>query len=264
MHSILSIIRSFIKNHHLIIEMAKRDLMVINKGSLLGCLWLILAPLIQTGTYVIIVSYIFGTKLSLGVGPLDYSLYVLGGMIPWQIITRSLAEAPMQIRDRMELVKQVIYPIETIPLTSLLVSSITSFISFIIFISLSSITNNLSWGMLLFPLPLALLLIFVLGISWICSIVGIFLKDLREIITIIMGLIVYISPVIASPEMVGHDIWKIILLNPLSHIIICFRDTYYSTFHPFSWMIFTGLSLSSFLLGAWIINKTKLMINQYI
>ena len=259
-----SIILSFFQNRELIVEMAKRDLKMINKGAFLGYIWLILSPLIQTAAYVIIVSFVFRSHLGEGSEKTDYALYVLGGMIPWQIITKSLATAPTQIRDRMELVKQVIYPIETLPLTGLVVTSFGALVSLVIFLFLNIVCGKLTWGILLFPVPTVLLILLILGISWIFSIVGIFFKDLREMVSIVLGLLVYLSPVVSSPEMVGGKMWKLILLNPLSHIVICFRDIYYLEFHQLSWIIFIMMASVSFIVGSWVINHTKILINQYI
>lgn len=245
-------------------EMAKRDLIMLNKGAFIGYAWLVLQPLILTLAYVLIVSFILGSRLNSDSGVFDYGLYVLGGMIPWQIVTKMLADAPSQLYSRMELIKQVIYPIETLPLTSLLVISFGSFISLIIFILLGIFSTNLSMGILLFPIPFIFLAIFTIGMSWIFSIVGIFIKDLKEITTVILGLMVYATPVIASPELVGERVWALIMLNPLSHIVICFRDVYYLEFNLLSWLIFILMSLFSFVFGALVISKAKLHINQYI
>ncbi len=255
---------SFITNRELIWEMAKRDLKMINKGAFLGYIWLILGPLVQTAAYVVIVSFVFRSRLGVDSGPLDYALYVLGGMVPWQIITRSLQEAPTQIRDRMELVKQVIYPIETLPLTSLIVSSFSALMTMVIFLVLNFFYGTATLGLLLIPIPAFLLIIMILGISWIFSVVGVFFKDLREMVAILIGLLVYLSPVVASPEMVGETVWRYIMFNPLSHIVICFRDIYYLQFHPWSWLIFILMAALSFILGGWVINRTKVLINQYI
>ncbi len=259
-----SSLQMFLTNRELIWEMAIRDLKMINKGAFLGYIWIFLGPLIQTAAYVVIVSFVFRTRLGAESGPLDYSLYVLGGMVPWQIITKSLAEAPTQIRDRMELVKQVIYPIETLPLTSLIVSSFGSLMTMAIFLVLSLVNGTATLGFLLLPLPVFLLVAMVLGISWVFSVVGVFFKDLREMVVILIGLLVYLSPVIASPEIVGERMWRFILLNPLSHIIICFRDVYYLQFHPLSWAVFALMAAACFFLGNWVINRTKILINQYI
>lgn len=264
MHSIKETYLSLFKNRELIWEMAKRDMKGMNKGAFLGYFWLVLGPLIQVGVYVFIVSFIFGSRLGENSGPFDYAVYVLSGMIPWQIVTRSLQEAPMQLRERMEMIKQVIYPIETLPFTSLIASSMGALVSFLIFFGLNLYSGSLEWSYLLMPIPLALLVLFILGVSWAFSIIGVFFKDLREIVSVGLNLLVYVSPVVATEAMLGAERWQYILLNPLSHIVICFRDIYYAQFHPLSWAVFAAMALAAFLLGGWIITRTKLMINEYI
>jgi lipopolysaccharide transport system permease protein len=253
-----------IQHRELIWEMTLRDLKGMHQGSLLGYLWLVISPLIQVASYVLVVSFIFKSRLGEGSGPFDYALYVLSGMVPWQIMTRSLQEAPSLIRERMELVKQVIYPIETLPLNALLVGSVGSLVSFAIFFILTALTGGLRWTYLLLPLPFLLLLILLLGTSWLFSIGGVLLKDLREIVSVLLGLLVFLSPVVASEAMVGPSIWRYILLNPLTHVVICFRDVFGATFHLSSWIIFSAMSLISFVAGGWVISRTKVLINEYI
>lgn len=258
-----SIVLSIIRNREMALEMARRDLKALNKGSFLGYAWLVISPLVQVAAYIVIVSFFTRSK-NPDSGLFDYALYVLSGMIPWQIMTKSLQEAPTLVRERIELVKQVIYPIETLPLTSLIVGCFGSIITFAIFLALSIINGSIVWTYLFLPIPLFFLVIFVLGIDWIFSIVGVVIKDLKEFVIVALGLIVYLSPVVANEAMVGSQLWFYITLNPLSHIIICFRDVFWATFHPWSWIIFMMMSGVAFIVGGWMTAKTKLLINEYI
>jgi len=255
---------SIIQNKQLVWEMAKRDLKGTNAGSILGILWLVLNPLLQTTVYVVIVSVVFRTRLGQSNGLFDYALYVLSGMIPWQIMMKSLQESPSIIRDRIDLVKQVIYPIETLPMTSIIVGSFGALINLLILMLLYSATLNIKWSIIFIPIPFILLVLFLLGIAWIFSIAGVLLKDLREIVNVLLNLMVYISPVLIVQDMVSPKIWTYILYNPLAHIIICFRDVFQTTFHPVSWACFVSLTFISFLLGAWVITRAKILINEYI
>jgi len=244
--------------------MTVRNLAGTSKGAVLGFLWIAISPLIQVTAYVIIISFVFRARVGGDSGPFDYTIFVLSGMIPWQIINRSICEAPMLIRSNPELVKQVIYPIETLPLTNLLVGSFGGAVNFIVFLILYAMAGKLEWTLVFLPLHLFFLLIFLLGISWIFSIAGVIFKDLREIVSVMMTLLIYFSPVIISGSMVGEKVWTFILLNPLSHIIISFRDVLWGSFHPWSWLIFLIMSMGIFILGHSMITKAKKLINEYI
>jgi len=261
---VLKTIFSIWENRELIWEMAFRDLKGTNKGAILGFLWVGISPLIQVAAYVTIVSFIFRVKLNSNAGPFDYALYVLSGMIPWQVMTRSISEAPMLIRSNTEIVKQVIYPIETFPLTNLLVGSFGGLVNLIVFLALFLIAGHVKWTLIFLPLPIFFLLLFILGISWIFSVTGVILKDLREMVTVILMLMVYFSPVLISDSMVRGSIWQLIIFNPLSHIIISFRDVFWGSFHFWSWVIFLCMSITAFLLGSLVITKAKRIISEYI
>lgn len=243
--------------------MSLKDLKSLNKGAILGMLWVILNPLILVGAYVIIVSFVFKVKGS-GDSHFDYAIYVLSGMIPWQLITRSLQAAPVLVRQKMEIVKQVIFPIEVLPLTTLASTFVGLSVSLIIFLFLSLFNGSIQLTWLLLPIPLFFLILFIVGVSWAFSIIGVIVKDLKEIISVTLGLLVYLSPVIAKKDMVGEKVWDLIYLNPLTHPVICFRDIFYADFHLNSWIFFILMSLLSFFIGAIIINKTKVLINEYI
>ena len=158
----------------------------------------------------------------------------------------------------------MIYPIETLPLSSLLAGSVGSFVSFLIFLVLSIITGSVRWTFLLLPIPVALLVLFVLGVSWVFMIAGVLVKDLREIVFVILGLTVYVSPVIIQESTVSPALWRLITLNPLAHVVICFRDVYNAQFHGMSWTVFTAMTVISFVVGGWVITKAKIKINEYI
>ena len=261
---LLNPVLSLVKNRELVRETAIRELKSLNKGSALGNLWLFLRPLLQTGAYVIIVAYVFKMRLRPDSSPLDYATYVLSGMVPWQLVVQAIAASPSLVRGQVTLVKQVVYPIETLPLTNLAVAMFTSLVTFGLYLLLALKTGTLQWTCLLLPIPFLLFVIFTIGISWILMMLGVLFKDLREVVSIIVSLLVFMSPVLTSRQMVGDATWRFILCNPLAHIIICFRDVFNSEYHPTSWLIFVAMAFSTLLVGGYVVSRTRLMVNEYI
>jgi lipopolysaccharide transport system permease protein len=220
--------------------------------------------LIQVAAYVVIVSYVFGARLGPAAGPLDYALYVLSGLVAWQAVQRTLEEAPSLIRERMEVLKQVIYPVETLPVTTMLACGLGPGVALAVYLVLAAFTGQLPPSAILLPVPIVLLVFLMLGLSYLFMIAGVLLKDLREVVSVVLGLMVYFSPVLVSKEMVGERIWSLILLNPLAHVVICFRDVLRAEFHAASWIVFALFAAVAFMIGAYLINRTKLMINEYL
>lgn len=260
----LSLAKSLIDKWPFAQAMASRELRGLNKGAMLGMAWLVLRPFIQVGAYVTIVSFVFNARLSPGAGTFDYALYVLAGLFGWHILQRSLEDSTSLIRDRMEILKQVAYPIETLPVTAFLISAIGPAVLLAVYLIFAGLSGRLSLSILLLPAALALLMAMLLGLSWLFMVVGVVLKDLREVISMLMALLIYFSPVLLSESMVSVPLWRMILLNPLSHVILSFRDVLQGGFHPESWAIFFVLSLISLAIGGLVITRAKVKINEYI
>jgi homopolymeric O-antigen transport system permease protein len=251
------------QHRELIWEMALRDLKGLNKGAVLGYLWVFILPLVQVITYVLVGFLIMRGRTGTA-DPLVYTAYVLAGMVPWQMLTRALSDGPSLVRDKMELLKQVIYPIETLPVTKLVVTAIGPGIMLAAYLVLAAALGLWQWTLVLLPVPIAMLVLLCVGLSWLFSILGVLIKDLPQIIAVVLGFLVYLSPVVITPDAVPPWLWRFILLNPLAHVVICFRDVFDGTFHPVSWAVFAAFTGLSFLSGAWVIHRMKLRINEYI
>lgn len=258
------VVSSLFKHRRFAFAMAAREFRSANRGALLGYGWLVLRPFIQVAAYVAIITYVFEVRLGLGAGRFEYVLYVLSGLVAWQALQRALEDAPSLIRDRIEMLKQTVYPLETLPLSTLITSSLGPAIGMLVYLVVAIFTESLAWSVLLLPIPIVLFAILALGMSWIMMIAGVVLKDLREIVSVIMGLLVFFSPVIITEEMVGERLWNILLLNPIAHVVISFRDVFTGEFHFLSWVVFSSSAALAFLLGAIIITRMKLLINEYI
>jgi lipopolysaccharide transport system permease protein len=245
-------------------EMAKRELMVSNKGALLGIAWLLIRPFIQVAALVVVVSFVFGVRFEHAGGRFGYAVYVLAGMVPWQILSKALEEAPSLVRDRVEILKQVVYPLEILPVTSLLSAMIGPSIAFVVYVLLAAINGGLHWSILLVPIPMLLLFAFVLGSAWALMMVGVLLKDLREITSVILGLLVYMSPVVMSEQMTGPAMWSLLQFNPFFHVIASFRDVFDATFHPVSWIIFAAMTVAALALGIFVLDRARALLNELI
>lgn len=245
-------------------EMAKRELMLSNKGALLGVTWLIIRPFVQVAALVVVVAVVFRVHLGQNGGRFDYALYVLAGMVPWQILAKSLEEAPSLVRTRVEILKQVIYPLEILPITSLISALIGPTVALAVYLMLAGISGNLHWTVLLLPIPALLLFAFLLGCAWTLMIPGVLLKDLREVVGVFLGLLIYLSPVVLSEKIAGPRIWHALQFNPLFHVVECFRDVFDGKFHAVSWIVFVSMTFVALALGTFVLNRARAILNELI
>ncbi len=261
---LLDVLRVLFKYWSFSLAMALRDIKAVNKGAVFGIFWLVIRPLIQVLVLVVIVTQIFKVRSGVALDASEYGLHVLSGIIIWQALQRPLEEAPSLIRERMEILKQIVYPVITLPVTALVRGALAPAVGLSVYVLLAGFSGKLSWTIIFLPVPIILLFIMALGASWVMMIIGVVLKDLREIVAVLLGMLMYLSPVLLSEDMVGEKVWGYILLNPLAHIVIAFRDVLSGNLHILSWAIFILIAIGCFLIGAVLINKMKIAINEYI
>jgi lipopolysaccharide transport system permease protein len=194
--------------------------------------------------------------------PLDQPTYILSGLIPWLAFSDSMSKGSTAITSAANLVKQVIFPIEILPVKGVLACFVTQLIGTLFLISYVLIlSHRLYWSyFLLIPL-LFLQLLAMIGISYVFSSVGVYFKDLKDFVGIFLTAGLFLAPILYNPGMVPESVAPLLNLNPFSHMVWCYQDAcYFGRFeHPWSWGVFCCFSLGSLYGGYRIFRKLKIM-----
>jgi lipopolysaccharide transport system permease protein len=264
MPAFVTVLGSLHRDREFIFQMARREMRILFSRSAVGIGWLVIRPFIQSLTYVAVVWILSSATLTDGTSPANYAVYVLAGTAAWQISQRQIEDASGLIRDRAEMITQSNYPLASLPLQSLAATLIGPVVSLVVCVAFVAGTSGLTWNILLLPVAVALIVLFGIGLSWILMIAGYFLRDLKDILGVTLGLAVFVSPVMLTPEMIGPDRWWLIGLNPLSHPVLCVRDAILGTFHPQSWAILAAMAAAMFVVGARAVLAAKLAINRFL
>jgi len=242
-----------LKNRSLISRMAYKELTDRYAGSALGLLWALIQPLFLISVYVLVFTFIFRVNLGGDSPPLKYALYAVAGLIPWITMTEALTKSVTAVSSKAALVKQAIFPTEILPISSV----IPSFVSLIIGLTITIILilflapGQLSFWSLLLPLVIIIHLVFAIGIGYFLSIGGIYFKDLAELVTLILTVGMFVTPILYIEKMVPAIFLLPMQFNPATHLINMYRDLiiYGKINHPWSFLIFTVAALSIFILG---------------
>src|SRR2546421_10562192 len=101
----------------LILSLTKRELAARYRGSVLGFVWAILTPVVMILIFTIIFAGIFKARFGASNSQWDYALYLFCGLLPWNAFQESLQMSSNAIVARANLVKRVVFPLETLPLS---------------------------------------------------------------------------------------------------------------------------------------------------
>jgi len=198
----------------LLIEFSILSLKMRYTGTYLGFLWTIIEPLL-----IFLLLHTVFTGMNIGVKD-NFAIYLLSGIVFYHIFTRGTLAGMASLRENIGILKSINIQREFFPVASTLTISILAIIEITILVGLMPIFQFVpSLTMLLIPLPVILLLILILGMSYLLSIIHIYIKDIQTIWSIIVQALLFVSPIFWYISDVSGLLLNIQSINPLGQII---------------------------------------------
>lgn len=257
----LEVFQIIIRNKNLLFEMTKRELTDRYAGQIFGLFWAVIHPIFLMGLFIFIFGVVFKQKIGGTLDlPLDYTAYLLSGLVPWMCFQESLSKSCVTITSNKSLVKQVVFPIEILPVKTVLASLFTLLAAFSILVFYVLFSHgSLHLTYLLLPFLVLMQIVMMIGLAFLLSPIGAYFKDIKDIVQLFCTMGVYIIPVFYLPDWVPSLFKPILYLNPFSYFIWCYQDLlYFGRFeHPEAWIVMIFLSLGTFILGYKIFRMTK-------
>lgn len=208
----------------LVFGLAQKDLQVRFLGSYLGLIWAFIQPTVQ----ILIFWFVFqvGFK-SVPVDNFPFILWLMSAMIPWLFISDSISSATNSIVENSYLVKKVNFSVKLLPVVKIM-SSLFIHVFFIIFLYIMFLLydfNPDAYSLQVFYY-LTCSVLLVLGISWITSSLVIFLKDVGQLVGMILQFVFWLTPIFWSIDILPVQYKGLIKWNPLFYIIEGYRETF--------------------------------------
>lgn len=210
------------KSRTLIWQLLRREIYSRYRGSVLGLLWSLGTPLIMLGIYTFVFQFIFKSRWADGAGEttLNFAIVLFLGLTIHAVIGEVLTKSPTLITSNPNFVKKIVFPLELLSYVTLLNAIVTFLISFgllliFIFIELQRIPLTA----LLFPLVLLPYFVLLLGLSWFLAALGVYLRDIQQLVGTLSTLLLFLSPIFYSINILPENLQSLIFLNPLSFIV---------------------------------------------
>lgn len=243
-----AIITSFWLNRGLILALVKREVIGRYRGSFMGILWSFFYPVVMLSVYTFVFSVVFKARWS-GAAPeskTEFALVLFAGLMFFNLFSECISRAPSLILTNVNYVKKVIFPLEILPIVSLgsalfhLLISLFVWLSFdLIFFGIPPIT------ILQLPfiiLPVALL---ILGISWFLASLGVYLRDVAQVIGVVTTMLMFLSPIFYPTAAIPEKYRPFMQISPLTFAIEQARGAmiWGKSFEWIGWGIYTGVSM---------------------
>lgn len=191
------------------------------KGSYLGILWSFITPIIMLTIYTFVFSVVFNSKwgTTTETNKLEFAMVLFAGLIVFNIFAEVVSKAPSIILSNPNYVKKVVFPLEILPIVSLGASLFHAIISLGILVILLIFVGNFSWTIILFPIILLPFCLIILGISWFLASLGVYIKDIGQIISLVISGLMFLSPIFYSVTIIPKEFQFIYWLNPITYIV---------------------------------------------
>lgn len=254
-------VASFWRNRSLITALVKREVIGRYRGSFMGILWSFFNPVFLLVVYTFVFSVVFKARWNTSSdSKTEFALVLFAGLIVFNLFVECINRAPSLILSNVNYVKKVVFPLEIFPWVALGSSLFHALISFSVWLIAYVILFGLPHvTVLLLPMVFMPLVLFIMGLSWALASLGVYLRDVSQLISIITTVLMFLSPIFypatALPEKYRHFLF----LNPLTLVIEQARDVLFWG-KSLNWMIFiayfTAAAFIAWLGFAWF-QKTR-------
>lgn len=193
-------------------------------GTMAGMAWSMLNPLATIMVYMFVFSLVLRVEVTIEeTGTNSFFIYFITGFVPWMIFSDSIMRSTSSLLDNASLITKVVFPVELIPITSVLSGLIVNGLGMLaLFVYLFYMDFfSLSWMFL--PLAFVLQVIFTCGLAMLLSSVCVFFRDLRELMNILMMIWFFSTPVIYPLSLVPDNIRSLIEYNPMYFFVSVYR-----------------------------------------
>ena len=206
-------------NHRILLwQFIWRNIELQHKGSMLGVIWSILSPLLLFGVYGFVFLVVFEGRF--GVVPTetrsDYAIGLFLGLTMLQLFQETMTVAPTVIIQNPNFVKKVVFPLEVLPVAALGAAFFRCLVALVLVVLATEIwgsgLSSTAWWL---PLLVVLLGIFSMGVAWILSALGVFLRDLPPLMQFCSVLLMFISGVFYSVSKIPAA-FSFLRYNPLA------------------------------------------------
>lgn len=246
----------------LFFKLLRRDFAERYRGSYLGVVWSLLLPLLS----LLVFTFFFGVIFKMrwaghGDGSLsELALVLFVGLALYNFLAECLSRAPGLILAHQNYVKNVIFPLEMLPAVMVASALLTLAATLLVILLLQATMGaGLGWTALLLPVTVLPLVLFVLGLSWVLASLGVYIRDIQQLIVPLVQLLMFLSPVFYPVAALPESIRPWLQLNPLALVIEQTRGIVLFG-QPPAWTPYLLCLLATLLialLGAWWFARTR-------
>ncbi|PPR48315.1 MAG: hypothetical protein CFH18_00067 [Alphaproteobacteria bacterium MarineAlpha5_Bin8] len=222
-------LKEIITYKDLIFLFVKRDFVTFYKQTILGPLWYIIQPLINT----LVFTVIFGNIAKISTEGVPPFLFYFAGNVIWGYFAVCINSTSNIFTKNADIFGKVYFPRITVPISNVIIGLMQFIIQFILFLSFllyfyfKGVEINFNYMLLFIPLLLLQVALLGLGFGMLISALTSKYRDLTFVMSFGVQLWMYATPIVYPLSIVPDKYKLIFALNPMTSVVECFRYIFY-------------------------------------
>jgi lipopolysaccharide transport system permease protein len=190
-------------------------------GSVLGVAWTVLQPV----TLILVYAVVFGIVLRTdgGEGARRFVMSLLCGMLPYLAINDALQRCSFALKEDKTLLERESFPASVIPTSRVATASMGEVVGLAVVAAISVLSGLGGWWLLTLPALVGLRVLLTTALGWIVSLLAVFVSDLNEVLSLLLTVWLFLTPIFYAPEAVPRSLQWTLWINPLHHVATAYR-----------------------------------------
>ena len=214
------------RHRGLVATLARREVIGRYRGSVMGILWSLFHPMLMLAVYTFVFSVVFRARWdSGGDSKTEFALVLFAGLMVFNLFAECVNRAPALVLANINYVKKVVFPLEILPWVTMIAALFHFSVSLLVWLAFYCLLRGVpSATALLLPVVLLPLLLLTLGVSWLLASLGVYLRDVSQIVGIVTTALMFLSPIFYPLSSLPQPYLTILAWNPLTPSIEQARD----------------------------------------
>jgi ABC-2 type transport system permease protein len=247
MTTITAVVTSLYSYRELLKNLVLKDLKLKYRGSVFGFLWSLVNPLLMIAVYTIAFTFILRVQSA------GFVFYLMLGQLAWTFFANSASMSTGSIVDNGGLLKSVLFPRAILPMATVLFNFSQYLLTIAVFLPAMMVWYQVrpSAPMLLFPVFLALQVMFTIGVALTLATWTSFFRDVRHLLEVALAMLFWATPIVYELRQVPDHFRLLILLSPMSSFVVAYQQLFFYRQwpEPAVWLVATAHAVGAFVVG---------------
>jgi len=221
----MSLLRALWNYRHFLLSSIANDLRTRFARSKLGALWMLLQPLAMVAMYALVLSRVLGARLAGLDSPYAYAIYLLAGIVCWQLFLEIVTRCLTVFVDNGNLLKKIMFPRVCLPVIAAGSALVNNVVLVLAAMGVFALLGHTEFGAVAWLVPLILLTAaLACGLGLLLGTINVFVRDVAQVMQVVLQLLFWMTPIVYMVSILPAGMARALRFNPLAALVGAYQS----------------------------------------